>query len=170
MEAHLACSVAIGHLRVASAWPSQWIDLQLQHAEPERYGPGGWPRPTLPPTPAWTWSDADDAQPNGWGPGWADPHRALGVRDPDWDGVTLIPKTPGKKRRRRQRKRERAAELVLVREKYCEDLRLQIAATHSKHDQESARARHEFWLRHSQEELDAGHFLLMQEGWGWGSR
>ncbi|KAJ6483479.1 hypothetical protein C8R47DRAFT_1217566 [Mycena vitilis] len=46
-----------------------------------------------------------------WGGGWASGGWGGGGRDPEWDGVTLVPKTPGKKKRCAARERQRNQDL-----------------------------------------------------------
>ncbi|KAJ7028782.1 hypothetical protein C8F04DRAFT_1265534 [Mycena alexandri] len=125
MEGKLAASNAVASIRAAhdDKWRFRdWLGT-LKHRPPnpppEPPSPGGW---------ALEWAlqkdiqagwgrPSRDWQPDPWDPNrsreWKTPWNTYspGVRDPDWDGVTPVPKSPGKRKRQRQRKRARVAEL-----------------------------------------------------------
>ncbi|KAJ7846764.1 hypothetical protein B0H13DRAFT_2362812 [Mycena leptocephala] len=96
MEARIACSTAIGALRSTAADPFKvqaWCEDHENSRKHIHYSN---------PAPAQMWG----AQ-TGWGKGsggWP------GVCDPQWDGVTQVPKTPGKNKWRQQCLRDRLAE------------------------------------------------------------
>ncbi|KAJ7713236.1 hypothetical protein B0H16DRAFT_1478878 [Mycena metata] len=78
-----------------NGWAIEWA---LQEA-----AKSGWDGPN----PPVDW----EAKESPWGCGAWQGHSAapLNFKDPTWDGVTRVPKTPGNRKRQRQRKRERAA-------------------------------------------------------------
>ncbi|KAJ7712104.1 hypothetical protein B0H16DRAFT_1479749 [Mycena metata] len=146
MEGRLACSIAISNMRVAAGWPVLYDIWQMQ-AETETFG---WsvvaPRRSECEILADSWTNGGWGEEHAGWVAWQNPPRPPGVRDPDWDGVTPTPKTPGKKRRQRQRMRERAAALLLTKAQFAEDVRRQAQAAHQKYERESAEARRHWWL------------------------
>ncbi|KAJ7899931.1 hypothetical protein B0H13DRAFT_2336690 [Mycena leptocephala] len=95
MEARIACASAIAGLRSVAADP---IRLHKWHEDHEMW-------PTL--TACRRFWGQSWGHNSGWGTGsggWP------GVRDPQWDGVTRVPKSPGKNKRRKQRAREHREE------------------------------------------------------------
>ncbi|KAJ7910757.1 hypothetical protein B0H13DRAFT_2329070 [Mycena leptocephala] len=93
MEGHIACSSAIASLRSAVADPLRVEQWRRDHEKPAASCRRSWPGP---------WGTNAD-----WGAGssgWP------GIRDPRWDGITQVSKTPGKKKRRKERTRQHREE------------------------------------------------------------
>ncbi|KAJ6461941.1 hypothetical protein C8R47DRAFT_1225739 [Mycena vitilis] len=113
MEAALACSTAIASLRFAVRLPwvyKKWLNSIRASRRMDATG-GGRPR-------GQAWGSGN----GGWGEGgW---ENGGWGQDPAWDGVTRVPKTPGKQRRRRQRLREWRAEQAARDAKWLEDSKL----------------------------------------------
>ncbi|KAJ6456319.1 hypothetical protein C8R47DRAFT_1082418 [Mycena vitilis] len=116
MEAALACSSAIANLRVAVRWPSSFTHWMNSGPPPPRIRTGGGSARGN------AWGNGAGWGNGGWGngKGWGN------VQDPTWDGVTRVPKTPGKQRRRRQRLRQWREEQDARNAKWLEDCRLEM--------------------------------------------
>ncbi|KAJ7121767.1 hypothetical protein C8R43DRAFT_1136452 [Mycena crocata] len=83
-DARLACSAAIAGRRRAIDLPGDF-HRWLRHQDSANRVQGPWV--------GWGSGTGSNGSGTGWNTGWR--------RDPTWDGVTRIPKTPGKAKRRR---------------------------------------------------------------------
>ncbi|KAF7330701.1 hypothetical protein MSAN_02448200 [Mycena sanguinolenta] len=117
-DARLACSHAIACRRTAIRFSyllPQWMEHRM-YSPPAVYTPtspppidssssshGGWG--TGQPWGSGGWETGGD-----WGEPWATNSASKGGSDPSWDGVTRVPKTPGKRKRQRRRKAMKCAE------------------------------------------------------------
>ncbi|KAJ7175545.1 hypothetical protein C8R46DRAFT_1214016 [Mycena filopes] len=133
MQARIAASQAIASLRAAALYPSLlevWLE---RHRDANR--DASWGR---------YWAEAEREQaPPGWGAGW-EKAAPPGVRDPEWDGISLVPKTPGKKKRRRQRAMARREELRLEQAEFVRELRRQSEAASAQSDMAFVREQQRF--------------------------
>ncbi|KAJ7148603.1 hypothetical protein C8R46DRAFT_1231119 [Mycena filopes] len=108
MHAKLAASMAVAHRRAALDAPYQFRNWLARQGDP---GPSAeeilaefYPPPwgTAAARLQYFLPNGDPATPDNWGQG--RPWGSSWGKDPAWDGVTLTPKTPGKRRRQRARR------------------------------------------------------------------